>query len=491
MIKKKEKLINKFFAYIIPDWSPPNGCIIIKYMSLAILFFYIVSYLVIPFSNGDPAYYTIVGRGIFQHHILPYNYAFDHKPFGINLFYGLWDLITPFYSGKFTILALFLSAFFVNMCRIFGEYSRRTAFILLISAGSLFNVLAGNSELVLVAGEALCLSLLFKGIQRNNGIFFFISGFVASLIFNINYLSSVCLFGPIALMLLYPNWFRLSRCCLVIIGCMAGLIVLFFPYFFAGSGALQTYFSMQHNFLKHYSGSIHDRILCFLLMSMYVLILSPVLISWGKIYGFENYKEVNVKHLILPCWFLSSLPATMLSGHPYEHYFLLCFAPVVIMWAILIHEGVTFKIYAFLPLIILELLSVEKNTRTNFKTSIHSNRVDYARISREVGQNKVLSLRAYHAAFYMSNLWPFDIYLFGDHTDIMYGPLAGQHFMQELQKNPPFVIMRYNACNRHEVEALVCEWVHKNYNLVYSVNVQDNKPNKFSLLLYKKMSNNF
>ncbi|NSL91701.1 hypothetical protein [Acetobacter syzygii] len=485
MTKEKSKLIDRIFAYILPDWPPPNGYVTIKYIFLAVLFFYIASYLVIPFSNGDPAYYTIIGRGILQHHILPYNYAFDHKPFGINLFYGLWDCIIPFYSGKFAILALILSVVFVYTCRAFGEYSRRTAFILLIGAGSLFNVLAGNSELVLVTGEALCLSLIFKGIQKNKGILFFLSGLVASLIFNINYLSSVCLFGPVALMLLSPDWFRLSRCSLVIGGFITGLILLFSPYFFAENGAIQAYFSMQHEFLKHYSGSIHDRILCFLLMSMYVLIFSPVLIAWWKNYGFVNYKEEKLKQLILPCWFLSSLPATMLSGHPYEHYFLLCFAPAVIMWAILIHDGVTFKIYAFLPLIILELLSVEKNTRTNFKTSIHSNRVDYAAISREVGQNKVLSLRAYHAAFYMSNLWPFDIYLFGDHTDIMYGPLAGQHFIQELQKKPPFVIMRYDACNRHEVENSVCEWVYRYYRLVYSVNVQANKPNKFSLSLYK------
>lgn len=485
MPQKKNRAIDVFFSAVLPDRRVPDGYTTLKYSTLLILFLYFLSYLIIPFSNGDPAYYTILGRGIIQHHLFPYNYAFDHKPLGVNLFYGLWDWLIPFYSGKFAVLALVLSAAVVCLCRTFGDFSRATAFMLLTVGGAIFNVLSGNSEIVLVTGETLCLTLMFKGIQNNRNSLFFLAGIVAAFTVNINYLSVVCLVAPAALLLFSPGWFRLSRCFLAVAGGLSGLLALFSPYLLAGHGALQTYFSMQHEFLHRYSGSLHERLLCLLWMTFYVLLLSPVLIAWCRRFPLSDQMQNNRKNLILPLWFFSSLPATMLSGHPFEHYFQLCFAPAAIMWAILLRQGVIFSRYALMPFFVVALFFVINNARTNFKTYIHCNRVDYAAISREVGQNKVLSLRAYHSVFYLSNLWPFDIYLFSDHTDIMYGAHAEQHFMEDLQKRPPYVVMRYNACGLHEVEPQVCEWVQQHYKLIYAVNVQQSKPNKFSVALYK------
>lgn len=85
----------------------------------------------------------------------------------------------------------------------------------------------------------------------------------------------------------------------------------------------------------------------------------------------------------------------------------------------------------------------------------------------------------------MSDLRPFDIYLFPDHLDILYGQRSWQHYMQDLAKNPPYLVMPYDGCARHEVEAPVCQWIQMHYRLSYSINVRPSKPHKLSFSLYK------
>lgn len=485
MPTKNNKAIDAIFSGLIPDWRMPKGYTVLKYGMLLAIFLYILSYALLPFTDGDPAYYTILGRGMLRDHLLPYHYAFDHKPFGIDLFYGLWDLLTPFYRGKFTLLALILSGVFVCLCRTFGSFSRRTAFVLLIVGGSMFNILSGNSELILLTGEALCLTLMFKGVEQNRQSLFFIAGFVAAFIVNVNYLAALCLLAPAALLLLSPGWFCIARCCLAVVGGIIGLIVLFMPYFVAGHGDLQTYFFMQRDFLHHYSGSLQERLLCLFWTAVYVLLISPVLIAWCRRFSLSDWTEENRKNLLLPLWFCSSLPATMLSGHPFSHYFLLCFAPAVIMWTILLRQGVAFSRYAFVPFFILAMFYIAHNTVKNFHSFFYNNLIDYTEIRKEIGEKKVLNIRAYQTLFYMSDLRPFDIYLFHDHLDILYGQLAWQHYMQDLAQNPPYLAMPYDGCARHEVEAPVCQWIQTHYRLIYAINVRPSKPHKLSFSLYK------
>lgn len=485
MPTKNNKAIDAIFSGLIPDWRMPKGYTVLKYGMLLAVFLYILSYALLPFTDGDPAYYTILGRGMLRDHLLPYHYAFDHKPFGIDLFYGLWDLLTPFYRGKFTLLALILSGVFVCLCRTFGSFSRRTAFVLLIVGGSMFNILSGNSEIVLLAGEALCLALILKGIQQNRPSLFLTAGFVAAVVVNINYLAAVCLLAPTAFLLLSSGRFRISRCSLTVMGGILGLVVLFLPYFVAGHGDLQTYFFMQRDFLHHYSGSLHERLLCLFWATVYVLLISPVLVTWCRHFSLSDWTEENRKNLILPLWFCSSFPATILSGHPFSHYFLLCFAPAVIMWTILLRQNVAFPKYAFVPFFALLTFSIVHNTRKNFYDFSYNNLIDYAAVSKEIGENKVLNIRTYHGLFYMSDINPFDIYLFPDHIDIIYGQQAWQHYMQDLQQKPSYVTIPYDGCARHKVEAPICQWLQTHYQLVYSINVRPSKPHYFSFSLYK------
>ncbi|GAN67649.1 hypothetical protein AA0473_0816 [Acetobacter orleanensis NRIC 0473] len=460
----------------------------LKYFLLGVVVLYVLSYCIIPFSDGDPACYVLLGRGLFRDYVLPYSYAFDHKPLGVYLFYGLWDRLTPIAVGKFTLLALLLSAVFVSIGRVFGSFSRRLAFVILIICGAIFDLLSGNTELVLVVSEALILALMLKGTETGKIVPFFVAGLIAALVINVNYLAVVCLLGPVALLLFSPGWFRLSRCVVVVFGGIVGLVALFSPYLIVGHGALQAYFSMQRNFLHNYGGVLSDRLLNVFWMTFYLGLTLPILLAWLRRFPFHLADAESRKTMILPVWFASSFPATLLSGHPYQHYFILCFAPATLMLAILFRERAFPSRLALMPLWVSALFFMGTEIRRNVNISIYTSRVDYARIAREVGQARVLNIRAFHAVFYQSDLRPFDVYLFDNHIDILFRQDAWKRYMQDLEQRPAYVVTPYIGCERHEVEAPVCQWLHDHYTLIYTANVRHhnrNSPNKFSLSLYK------
>lgn len=484
----QENKAEKFFSMCLPWTRSFLSSRFVHYGFIGLILLYVLSYCVIPFSDGDPAYYVILGRGLLREHSLPYSYAFDHKPFGVYLFYGVWDQLFPVYPGKFTVLSLLLCGAFCMLCRAFGRFNRVHAFAGLVVFGAVFNVLAGNTELVLVTGEALILALMLRGVETGKPLLFFLAGFCAALVINVNYLAVVCLLAPAALLLFSPGWFRVSRVLLAFLGLCSGLGVLFSPYLIAGHGTLQAYFSMQRSFLHQYSGTLSQRLLCAFWMVFYLLLMVPVLVGWLRRFPVRLRQRDGRRNLILPAWCVSSFPATLMSGHPYEHYFILCFAPAVIMLAILLRDGASPSCLAMLPLCVTTLFFIGVRLHDNINVASYTRRVDYAGIARMVGRARVLDIRTYHAVFYLSDLKPFDVYLFANHIDILFRENAWKRYMQDLQQNPPYVVTPYVGCETHQVEAPVCLWLQEHYTLVYAANVRHrhrNKPNKFSLALYK------
>lgn len=449
---------------------------------------YFVSDSILPFSNGDIAYYVVVGRGMLRDHLLPYTYAFDHKPLGVYLVYAVWDYIVPLPYGKFELLACVLMVAFVLLCRIFGSFNNWLAWLILTVGGSVFGVLDGNTETVLVVGEALFLRLLYKGNTQGDPFLFFVAGLVFSGVVNVNYLSAVCLFLPSLLLFLAPGWFRLKHIMLAAMGLVVGLLVLFSPYLVEGHGALQTYFSMQSAFLHHYGASLKARMRSVLWCGIYTALLFPVLQGWFKRFPLSLHGTAR-KTLLLPLWFLSSVPAVILSGHPFEHYFILCFAPAAIMAAILFEKSYAFPKYSLLPFALFSIGYMVQDTRKILNERLYYNRVDYAFLSKEIGTQKVLNIRADHTAFYSADLRPFDVYLFPTHIDIVFGKEnAWKRYMQDLVRGPAYVLTPYDGCARNQVEPVVCRWLTTHYKRIYSLNtrrVHTEKAQRFSLDLYK------
>lgn len=481
---RKNLLFSKIVTWPLSSWVTAG----MKLVQLCSVALYVLSYCVVPFSDGDPAYYVIIGRGLLQDHVLPYRYAFDHKPFATYVFYGLWDKLAPFYPGKFTLLAVLLSGVFVAVGRVFGSFNRIVAFAILTVCGAIFDVLSGNTELVVVVGEALCLALMLKGIDSAKTGLFFLAGFIATLTVNVNYLAAVCFVGPVALLLFSPGWFRLSRCSMTIFGGVVGLSALFSPYFMVGHGALPLYFSMQRGFLSHYGATLSDRLLCMCWMTFYLALMLPILVGWFRHFPVQLSEVASRRTLILPVWFFSAFPATLLSGHPYQHYFTLCFAPAALMLAILLRENALPSRFALTPLCVTVVVCMGVEAQRNSNIALYTSRVDYGHIARLVGDARVLDIRTFHAVFYQSDLKPFDVYLFSDHIDILFRENAWKRYMEDLQQRPLYVVAPYEGCKRHVVEEPLCQQLQDHYTQIYAVNIphkHKNGPNKFSLSLYK------
>ena len=212
---------------------------------LLISILYISSYILSPFSNADPAFYTIIGRSYLRDGIIPYHYIFDHKPVFIYMFYGIWDFLLPFTNGKFTILAILLSAVFVFSCSIFGKYNKILAALILLLIGAPFDPLSGNSEIVLISLEAVCFCFIQMGINKNKEKYYIFSGVLSSIVININYLSAICLLLPMVILIFFEGIFSFKRIIFFIIGNIIGITIVFMPLIIAVNKYIENYFYLQ------------------------------------------------------------------------------------------------------------------------------------------------------------------------------------------------------------------------------------------------------
>lgn len=454
--------------------------------------FYIFSYLILPFSTADTTFYALIGRSLLQEHILPYQYVFDHKPFGVYVLYGVWDALTAQLPvGKFTVLALLSLAAFAAMARSIWHTRWLWVFAALALLGAPFELLAGNTETLLITTELAVLWLARKGtlatIQPTPRILWLLAaGVTFGLTVNINYLEGICLFLPVCFLLL-ANTRPVLNISLFAIGTCGGLAALFAPYFIQGHHALADYFTQQHQFLHAYSAKLSKRIKAVLLLAAYLAVFSPILIKW---FGQKSILKTapTPDTTLLTLWFISSVPAALLSGHLLNHYSILWLGPITIMFAMLVENYTKFSIYSLLPLILFQSYNIQNDIHKNIKEYSNLNHINYKYIHEITENQKILNIRAQQSHFYMGHLISFDKYLFHDHIDIVYGKNATQHYLQDLAEHPVFVMLPYKGCSTGEIELSVCSYIQQNYHQVYSVRIgkiNRKKPNRLSFELYK------
>ena len=166
MVNVQLTKMQKIFAFLV-------GGIFLVYMA---------SFLMRPFVTVDTPFYTLIGRSILQDHILPYKYIFDHKPFLAFLLYGVWDALMPIKTGMFTVLALCCAAGAAVAARALWKTSRLLVFAILITTGSAFKMLSGNTGALQIVFQAFVLFLL----QLSTVWSVFLAGMVTAFAINVN-----------------------------------------------------------------------------------------------------------------------------------------------------------------------------------------------------------------------------------------------------------------------------------------------------------------
>ncbi len=432
--------------------------------SLFILTFlvYLTSFFLAPFNDWDVSFYPVIGRGIFEHHILPYDYAFDHKPYLVYVFYYVWCQIEPVLNGRFTLLAMFsagVASYFLG--KTYGVDKWKIMFCLCIfSAFSDF--FDGNTESIQISLISIFVYLIISSCKSNERIFLFCAGMVCSVASNVNYLSGFIL------ALLSGTFFvctplRIYRVLWFLFGSVLSLFLIFLPFFVSKHGDVREYFAMQHHFIHNYSSSLNERLTGIFYLALVLLLLAPIIVSWFR----EKYYTVDIRYKILSFWFVFSALATALSGHTFRHYFSLLYVPVILMLVIVHHDGKLKYRYALLPFVLWVEFSMIQVVVSNVNSMKHTERENPEFVASIVGKHTVLNIDSDHALYYLANLEPFEKYAFQGQMEIYYKENYNEIYMNDLMKEPKFVILPYRGCADKAVDKSICDFMLANYKLDY------------------------
>lgn len=436
-----------------------TGIFLLSLMSII----YTFSFFLVPFSDWDTVFYPLVGKGIFQYHILPYGYIFDHKPFLVYVFYYMWCKVEFVLNGRFAILSI-LSICLI--CSLIVKFYKTNLFttVFYVFFGSVLGIyLAGNTEVIQIPLILSSIIFLTMGIEKKNNYFLVISGICASIVINVNYLSGFVL-APIFLYVLCSQMCSIGRFLLILLSVVLSLGIIFIPFFIAGHGKILEYFSMQHHFLQRYSASPKEILHTIQMVIVKISFLYPALIIW---FSNKNIFWNNIRERMLTLWFLSSVLAAIMSGHSYDHYTSLFLIPAMAICAILHRNGQMSSFWLMSPLYVYSFIYMINSTIDNINSMNGIRRSNYHEISQIVGKNKVLNIRSDHSLYYLANLETFDRFLFTDHIDIYFGKQADEHYMQDLRQKPEFVLMAYKSCDVLNNDDNICKWINDKYHLVY------------------------
>ncbi|MFT8419120.1 MAG: hypothetical protein ABF636_09890 [Acetobacter sp.] len=440
---------------------------------------YLGSFFCAPFNDWDVSFYPVIGRGIFEHYMLPYNYAFDHKPYLTYVFYYLWCRLEPFVNGRFTLLALTcagLASYFLG--KVYGINKWKILFCLSIFS-AFSNFLDGNTEVIQIVLISIFVYLIIKSCTSKDGFSLFCAGFVFSIASNVNYLSGFIL-TLVSVAFFISSSLSVRRVLWFIFGIVSSLFIIFLPFLLSGNGCINEYFSMQHHFIHNYASNLMERLEGILYLVCDLLFLSPVIFLWVK----EKYYSRNIKYKILSVWFIAAVLATSLSGHSYTHYFSLLYVPSILMLVILYNDGKFLYRYTLIPLVLYVEVSMILVVISNINSMKHTREENPKFIANVVGHHKVLNINSDHALYYLANLEPFEKFSFQGQMETYYKNNYNEVYMADLIRGPEFVILPYRGCSSHVIDKNICDFIFKNYKLNY-VSYNKKSPEKVSGRYYE------
>lgn len=422
-----------------------------------LLVFFILNYIAFRdflFTDHDVVIYSIIGKAIYNSFSMPYSYVFDHKPIMTYYVYGAIQYLLPLRGGYF-ILSLFcilISFFFISKIKPNKRTMWKSFYILIFMVSSLCFIgrFSGNTETVLMPMMAIFLYFACKESKFNS---FFI-GFFISLSVNINYLSFVIFFLPTLVFIIFnKNGFFLSRLFLLTFGFVFGCILIFLPFFISGE-SIVSYFKLQYFFLSVYHESEYKDV--FLKFIIYFSIYSPILYSYIKVYGVKNYNSIISLSL-----YFSAIASAMISGRPYDHYFVFLIIPISFMLIQIIDSE---KLISALNILFLFLLSLlisinyyhKHGENGSFKYNENIiNRINYL----STDDNTALNIKSSHVIFNYTKLRSIGKYVFPGHVSMFYNN-EDDYYITMINKKPKLIMTSVGLCNNINS---ICDAIRKSY----------------------------
>lgn len=436
-------------------------------------------YLRFSYSDHDVIIYTLIGKAIYQQGIMPYSFAFDHKPFLTYIFYGLLAPFQSFPYNRYTIFSVFMILMTVLMIRKLSiERGLSILFsIFLVGMASHRTIsYSGNTEYICMFFSVFSVLLL---IYKKNiwGVIF--SSVLSCVAFNVNYMVAVLLFPSVfvAIYMVSINFVdfikRLSIFSCVFLFSFSGIVCLIS----LGNGNVVSYFTLQYKFLHGYGGSRRAPSLYFLVVC-FCCLLSTVL-PWIPAVRPSSEALQRCKAMSVMIFF--SMIAFMMNGKYSSHYLYMATLPACVIMMALNYKSNKSKV-VFNVFLIMSAFVMCKNQISNYVYSYNSYEnpfVFYKNLSFLTKEKKVLSYHMSVVPLYYSDAIPFQPFVWDDHAKLIYGQDEKRYFLAMLNKKPPFVMTQDHSCTSSGSGDVFCQELKKNYILIQNKNTPDKNPNSF------------
>lgn len=435
---------------------------------IAIAFSYYFGY---AFTNPDSVIYKIIADGIVKHGEFPYSFAFDHKPAFIFYSYAIFSLIYPFKVGFFAALSLVFYLLTGSLISKLASGSFRHA--LSSSAAVVFFYFpfldfSGNTEVVynLYAMVSLCLLYRF----RDNARLVVLSGVLAIFAVNTNYMAGVMLSLPTLFLLMRDGVTSTARSAVLYAsGVAAGLAIVLLPIAIQGS-LINGYFHPQIHFLTSYNESSpgFKATLFYYLPVLLSILIAPVCASFGCL----QWKVPARGWIAFIITTFSASIALILTGKEGMHYAAIYFAPVAMLAVAAGKNPVPVILACSIPFNFYYAKNTEYlfDLHNRIETSYTKNKADeFAAMHQLVGNEKVMSVRASHVLFYLSDMIPFHPYIWNGHSKLVFGDKENEYFIKQLESSPKFVLTGNGYCEKADRMIDVCDMIRRDYTKKMSI----------------------
>lgn len=427
-------------------------------LSIVMLLLFAVS-LTRPYVDHDVLMYAEIGRAIFDRGLLPYEFAFDHKPLAAYYLYGLIQSIFPLKAPVFQCVSAGMLLATAALLRNLGQKESLAFYFLVLTAMS-YPLLhfSGNTEIFYTFFSLLSFLTLFKA---RRVLLYFAAGGAAAIAFNINYLS-VFLIGPPAVYLMLAGSSDVmdcaKKCGFYSAGFVGGFVCLFIPYLIKNPALVGDYFSAQAAFLDAYGKSHRD------LPWYFVVKLAPMPIL--AVISMKCKSDDARLRTALIIMMTSALVGVLSSGKYYMHYGYIMVPSALALVALSVNPGRWLALLASLALLVLpsgRTALAEVGSPAVWRQAYDFSK--YREIKTLVGEEKVLSIRASHVPVFYSNLNAAQPYIWVDHAYMLYGPAEDAYDAGLMKPEQRFVLAPQSLCLPGKSDRLEksCQKLHDEY----------------------------
>lgn len=397
-----------------------------------------------PLKDHDPLIYVLVGKGIYQHGLLPYDFAFDHKPLLIYFFYGLLSFLDVHLYVFQAASAVLLAVSALLVWRLFLDRSLGLPLVLFVVAAFAVGSVgySGNSELLFVPFELVAIHFALRSRDRSG--YLLLSAMAAVAAFNINYVCGVALFPA----LVFSLWTssrsvpafaaRLAAYGLACILLMGALLLAAF----IGGMDVARYFDLQRRFLTGYASETGAPDAVYL--AKLAILAAPGLLALFPVFEPARRNAARALALLL----LGSAATLFLSGKFFPHYLYTLAAPAAVIVLMVDYRSNLRYGLLCVAVTLVSLAYVAKfvSYRGGEAYVMDDFLRPYLQISDIVGTEKVMSMRAPIEPLYYSGATPFQPLVWMDHAEIIHGAGEDGYYRARLAEAPVFVMTDDGWC---------------------------------------------